>query len=99
MAQRADQYLKVTVTFERRDDGGLRVWSDDVPGLLLSNPDANAVIGDVIPALETLFKHNRHMDVQFAPVTDVHSYLKEAGVLPETDRETREYAAPVELPA
>ena len=31
LGQRADRYLKVTVTFERRPDGGLRIYSDDVP--------------------------------------------------------------------
>ena len=41
MAQRADHYRKVIVTIQRREDGRLRVWSDDGPELKLSNPDPN----------------------------------------------------------
>jgi hypothetical protein len=43
---------KIIVRFERRHDGGLRAWSDDVPGFLLSHKDCDAVLKDVIPALE-----------------------------------------------
>lgn len=38
--------LKATVTFERRGDGGLRVYSNDIPGLILSGRDAGEVLGD-----------------------------------------------------
>lgn len=48
------QLEKVVVVFENRPDGGLRVYSDDVPGFVLSHSDANAVQADVIPALEEL---------------------------------------------
>ena len=68
MTTKTGRYLKVVVTCKRRDDGGLQVWSEDVPGLLLSGPDPDAVLEDVIPALEALFKHNRGMDVRFGPI-------------------------------
>jgi hypothetical protein len=42
---------RVLVMFALRDDGGLRAWSDDVPGLVLSHKDPNKVIADVAPAL------------------------------------------------
>jgi hypothetical protein len=45
---------KVVVTFERRDDGGLRAYSEDVPGFVLSHRDPSAVIRDVAPALERI---------------------------------------------
>jgi hypothetical protein len=45
-------FAKIVVVFERRADGGLRVYSDDVPGFVLSHPDAGAVQRDVVPALE-----------------------------------------------
>ncbi len=45
----------ITLKIERRpEDGGLRVCSDDVPGLILSGPDPNRVIADVMPALRGL---------------------------------------------
>jgi hypothetical protein len=43
-----------SVVFEERPDGGLRVYSDDVPGFFLSHPDRDAVLRDVAPALETI---------------------------------------------
>jgi hypothetical protein len=43
---------KIVVIFERRHDGGLRVHSEDVPGFLLSHKNWDAVLKDVIPALE-----------------------------------------------
>ena len=50
-------YAKIIVTFERRDDGGLRAYSDDVPGFVLSHRDADAVLADVKPALEGILSH------------------------------------------
>src|SRR5260221_12516101 len=48
---------KFVVSFERRDDGGLRAWSDDVPGFVLSHSDPKAVLEDVKPALEAIISH------------------------------------------
>ena len=42
------------VIFERRDDGGLRAYCDKVPGFVLSHANADAVLADVEPALETI---------------------------------------------
>lgn len=45
----------ITLKLERRpQDGGLRVYSDDVPGLVLSGPDPDKVMADVMPALRGL---------------------------------------------
>jgi hypothetical protein len=48
---------KFIVNFERREDGGLRAWSDDVPGFVLSHSDPKAVLEDVKPALEAILSH------------------------------------------
>lgn len=45
---------QISVVFENRSDGGLRVYSDDVPGFMLSHPNAELVIADVEPALRTI---------------------------------------------
>lgn len=95
MAHKENRYVKVAVTFERRPDGGLRVYSDDVPGLMLSGSNADAVVADVIPALETLFAYNRKMSVKFGPVSDIRSFLEDNGWLLKKDVETREYVAPL----
>jgi hypothetical protein len=48
------QATKLTVLYEWRADGGLRMWSDDVPGLVLSGADPLKVIADVAPAFEVM---------------------------------------------
>jgi len=48
------QFEKLVVVFEDRPDGGLRVYSDDVPGFVLSHANAQAALADVVPALEGL---------------------------------------------
>ena len=48
---------KIVVTFERRADGGLMAYSDDVPGFVLSHTNPQAVLADVKPALEGILSH------------------------------------------
>lgn len=45
---------KIRITFERRPDGGLRVYSDELPGLVLSHAEHAAVLADLRPAIEGL---------------------------------------------
>jgi hypothetical protein len=87
---------KIVVIYERRHDGGLRVYSDDVPGFLLSHKDRDAVLKDVIPALEGILS-----DLCGTPIV-VHPLRRlredEAPLVPVDLRESvqREY---VTLPA
>ena len=62
------EYAVVCVTLEDRDDGGLLVYSDDLPGLILSGPDKHAVCGCIAPAIQALFEHKG-----LGPVSGVHS--------------------------
>jgi len=52
-----NDYFKVIVLLERRADGGLRAYSDDVPGFVLSHSDPSLVLGDIKPALEQILSH------------------------------------------
>jgi hypothetical protein len=72
--------VKVVVIFERREDGGLKVYSDDVPGFVLSHADPMAVLSDVKPALEQILSH-------------IHGVPIEVQQLAETIPTQREYAA------
>lgn len=45
---------KVRVRIESREDGGLRVWSEDLPELVLSHVDGARVIADIPRALEVI---------------------------------------------
>lgn len=58
------QFSKITVTFERRPDGGLRAYSDDIPGLVLSNIDPEKVFDDVIPAIEFILSEMWGVEVE-----------------------------------
>ncbi len=97
MQQKAG-YLTISVTFERREDGGLRVYSDDVPGLVLSGPDPVAVFEDVVPALERLFEHNKGLRAVFEPTVDVETFLEKNGFLPPPEQSgVRVYVAALAL--
>jgi len=85
-----DQLLKVTVHFDRRDDGGLSVWSDDLPGLHLSHSDPSRVIDDVKPVLEGLLTNMLGERVSVEPLVDIREALSKREVREPTG--IREYA-------
>lgn len=47
----------VAIKLQRREDGGLRIYSDQIPGLILSGNDPRKVMADLWPALEGLNVH------------------------------------------
>jgi hypothetical protein len=49
--------FKVTVNVVRRPDGGVRVWSEQIPELVLSGRDERKVIDDIGPALEVILAY------------------------------------------
>ncbi len=80
---------KVVVTFERRGDGGLRAYSDDVPGFVLSHTDPLAVLDDVKPALEGILTHtfgSRVLVEELSRLQDQLAGLQLAG-LPNEQRQ------------
>jgi hypothetical protein len=79
--------VKIVVIFERREDGGLRVFSDDVPGFVLSHSDPRAVLDDVKPALERMLLHILGKDVVVSELSRLNQKIVEP-IPPE-----REYAA------
>lgn len=79
---REDILIKVAVDFSAREDGGLRATSPDVPGLVLSSIDANALLSDVAPAIEHILKVNHGLDVEMRPLTEFRDYLVNRGVIP-----------------
>ena len=55
--------LDVTVAVTGRPDGGIRVTSDDVPGLLLSGSDRQRIWSVVGPSVQHLLRANSGLDV------------------------------------
>lgn len=76
-----DSSPKITVCFERRPDGGLRAYSNDVPGLILSHTDIDGILADVTEALKTILscKFKASMDVK--PLGDIRQALEHNGVV------------------
>lgn len=50
--------MNITIKLMSREDGGLRVCSDDVPGLILSGADPSKVCADIWPVVQALLAHN-----------------------------------------
>lgn len=48
---------EIIIKIAPRPDGGLRVYSDDVPGLILSGKDPVSVMADVWPAILQLERY------------------------------------------
>jgi hypothetical protein len=95
-AERPSRSYKIVVFFERRQDGGLRAWSDEVPGFVLSHLDVDAVLADIQPALEGILSAQLGEQIITTPLSDIRSDLEACGVLGSRPREIPhhlEYAA------
>jgi hypothetical protein len=75
------RYLKVVVSFEQRPDGGLRAWSDDVPGFVLSHRDVDGLLADVKPALEFILSARLKSRVIAEPLDDLRLALEDDGLI------------------
>ncbi len=89
--------LKITVRFQKRTDGGLRAWSDDVPGFVLSHCDPRSVLDDVVPALETILAAMYDCNVIVAELSPPDQFTLEPELMiePYMVPAQREYASQV----
>ena len=105
MPSQTDRF-KIVLKIQQRKDGGVRVWSDDVPGLVLSGPDPEAVRRDVRPAVEEILSARLGCKVEvrdLAPLPDfTHPHDRRAaparpssgfGVFDGRRRKTLEFVA------
>jgi predicted RNase H-like HicB family nuclease len=82
MAHSQARVATITIMYQHRGDGGLRVKSDDVPGLHLSGADPDEVWADIKPAIEMLFRDNHGIEVEVWPMVDsVHEIIAEPAEL------------------
>ena len=77
----SNRKFKITVCFEARPDGGLRAYSDDVPGLVLSSMDIDGIIEDVPIALSTILSDRLHADVNVEPLPNIREALENNGIV------------------
>lgn len=80
----ANTIYKVTVRVEMRDDGGVRVWSEDLPELVLSHADADQVYADVPRAIEAILSDRFGAAVRAEILVDLRS--ADAVATPTADR-------------
>lgn len=73
--------FKLTVCFEQRPDGGLRAWSEDVPGLVLSHTDVDGVLDDVTAALKVILSHRFGAEIDVKPLDDIREILEQDGIV------------------
>lgn len=60
----------------------MRAWSEDVPGLILSNHDVDGVLADVPSALSVILSHRLDTEVVVEPLSDIREILVSNGVVP-----------------
>ena len=87
--ENAPRFKQLSLTFEKREDGGLRVWSEDVPGFVLSHSDCEAVFSDIRPALETILSEMLSAAVRVDPLESLREDLEDRGILPIYPGSTR----------
>ena len=73
--------FKLTVCFEARPDGGLRAYSDDLPGLVLSHTDVDGVLADVTEALKVILSHRLNAEIDVRPLSDIREVLESNGIV------------------
>jgi hypothetical protein len=92
------RFKEVSLIFEKREDGGLRVWSDDVPGFVLSHSDCEAVFADIAPALETIITEILGAPVRVGPAEGLREHLEDRGFIPAYGASVkRNYVAQLEV--
>ena len=94
--ERPSWSYRIVVHFERREDGGLRAWCDQVPGLVLSHRNADDVLADIQPALEHILSIQLGHPVITTRMSDFRADLENCGVLdpkPQPIPDHQEYVA------
>jgi len=92
----------VTVTLEDRDDGGLRIFSDDLPGLIMSVKNRDGIEAKIVKAIEILFDYKGYKGVRVRSTIPIQSVMQQEGphdVDMHVQHERRQEQFVVELPA
>ena len=94
-SNRQARFFKVVVTFESRPDGGLRAFSNDVPGFVLSHKNVDLLLADIAPALSTILSAPWGGSVHAEPLGNARAMLEDEGVVdpPASMLTTKEYVA------
>jgi hypothetical protein len=66
----------VTVTFSDREGGGLSIYSDDLPGLILSGDNHDAVAKKIVPAIRALFEYKGFSKIKVMAAKPISEILR-----------------------
>ncbi|MCW5713141.1 MAG: hypothetical protein KIT43_01320 [Bauldia sp.] len=66
----------VNVVLEDREGGGLRAFSHDLLGLILSGAEREAVISKIAPAIVALFEYRGFRNVTVRPAKPLNEVLQ-----------------------
>lgn len=66
----------VNVVLEDREGGGLRAFSHDLLGLILSGAEREAVISKIAPAIVALFEYRGFRNVTVRPAKPLNEVLR-----------------------
>lgn len=67
--------------FTRRDDGGLRAHSDDIPEFYLAGANPQDVLDDVIPVMEKILRINYNEELKIVVASDLEAVARELGIV------------------
>lgn len=70
-----EQTVVLNVVLTDREDGGLRVHSDDFPGLILSGADRKIVCDSIAPAIKALFEQKGLNVISVKAARPLHELL------------------------
>lgn len=91
--------FKVSVYFDKREDGGLRAYSHDVPGFVLSYADCDETLASVVPVLEALLTDMFHGPVRVKELNDIRSELEDVGMIARKPRRRIHDDDPCHIPS
>ena len=57
------------------------MWSDDVPGLVLSHTDVEGVLQDIPVALKTILSYRLGGNIEVSPLDDIREALEHRGIV------------------
>jgi hypothetical protein len=90
----SNRSFKLTVHFEPRPDGGVRAWSPDLPGFVLSHRDVDALVADIQPALKVILEYRFRADIAVRELENLRNALEDNGIVPRREvPERTEYVA------
>jgi hypothetical protein len=91
-----ESVVKISVTIEKRDDGGLYVYSNELPGFVLSHKNPQLVFKDIEIALSVFLSKKLDRTLAVKPLVGFREALEQDGFIdpmPSAPVTTRDYAA------